>query len=68
MTQHNRKIGEAQVSTSIIVAAELRYGAAKKGLGARALVNEPGFATKAAPAVVPQLVRREKLAVVRRPC
>jgi len=31
VTQHNRKIGEAQVSTSIIVAAELRYGAAKKG-------------------------------------
>jgi tRNA(fMet)-specific endonuclease VapC len=26
-----RKIGEAQVCTSIIVAAELRYGAAKKG-------------------------------------
>jgi len=31
VTQHNRKVGEAQVSTSIIVAAELRYGAAKKG-------------------------------------
>ena len=28
--QHIRKIGEAQVCTSIIVAAELRYGAAKK--------------------------------------
>ena len=28
---HIRKVGEAQVSTSIIVAAELRYGAAKKG-------------------------------------
>ena len=26
-----RKVGEAQVCTSIIVAAELRYGAAKKG-------------------------------------
>src|SRR5208282_138481 len=26
-----RKVGEARVSTSIIVAAELRYGAAKKG-------------------------------------
>lgn len=31
ITQHIRKVGEAQVSTSIIVAAELRYGAAKKG-------------------------------------
>ncbi len=30
VAQHIRKIGEAQVSTSIIVAAELRYGAAKK--------------------------------------
>ncbi len=30
VTQHIRKIGEAQVCTSIIVAAELRYGAAKK--------------------------------------
>jgi len=29
--QHIRKVGEARVSTSIIVAAELRYGAAKKG-------------------------------------
>jgi tRNA(fMet)-specific endonuclease VapC len=31
VAQHIRKVGEAQVSTSIIVAAELRYGAAKKG-------------------------------------
>lgn len=31
ITQHIRNVGEAQVSTSIIVAAELRYGAAKKG-------------------------------------
>ena len=31
VTQHIRKVGEAQVCTSIIVAAELRYGAAKKG-------------------------------------
>jgi tRNA(fMet)-specific endonuclease VapC len=30
VTEHIRKIGEAQVCTSIIVAAELRYGAAKK--------------------------------------
>ena len=29
--QHIRKVGEALVCTSIIVAAELRYGAAKKG-------------------------------------
>jgi tRNA(fMet)-specific endonuclease VapC len=29
--QHIRKVGEAQVCTSIIVAAELRYGATKKG-------------------------------------
>jgi tRNA(fMet)-specific endonuclease VapC len=29
--QHIRKVGEARVSTSIIVAAELRYGAGKKG-------------------------------------
>ena len=29
--QRVREVGEAQVSTSIIVAAELRYGAAKKG-------------------------------------
>ena len=28
---HIRKVGEAQVCTSIIVAAELRYGATKKG-------------------------------------
>jgi tRNA(fMet)-specific endonuclease VapC len=31
VAQHIRRVGEAQVSTSIIVAAELRYGAAKKG-------------------------------------
>ncbi len=31
VTQHIRDVGEAQVCTSIIVAAELRYGAAKKG-------------------------------------
>src|SRR5689334_10791225 len=31
VTQHIRKVGERQVCTSIIVAAELRYGAAKKG-------------------------------------
>lgn len=31
VAQHIRKIGEGQVCTSIIVAAELRYGAAKKG-------------------------------------
>jgi tRNA(fMet)-specific endonuclease VapC len=30
VAQHIRKIGEAQVCTSIIVAAELRYGATKK--------------------------------------
>ena len=30
IAQHVRKVGEAQVCTSIIVAAELRYGAAKK--------------------------------------
>jgi tRNA(fMet)-specific endonuclease VapC len=30
VAQYIRKIGEAQVCTSIIVAAELRYGAAKK--------------------------------------
>ena len=29
--EHIRKIGEKQVCTSIIVAAELRYGAAKRG-------------------------------------
>jgi len=31
VAEHIRKVGEAQVCTSIIVAAELRYGAAKKG-------------------------------------
>ena len=31
VAQHIRKVGEAQVCTSIIAAAELRYGAAKKG-------------------------------------
>lgn len=31
ITQQIRKVGEAQVCTSIIVAAELRYGGAKKG-------------------------------------
>lgn len=31
ISQRIRKIGEAQVCTSIIVAAELRYGGAKKG-------------------------------------
>ena len=31
IAEHVRKVGEAQVCTSIIVAAELRYGAAKKG-------------------------------------
>jgi tRNA(fMet)-specific endonuclease VapC len=31
VTEHIRRVGEAQVCTSIIVAAELRYGAAKKG-------------------------------------
>jgi tRNA(fMet)-specific endonuclease VapC len=30
VAQHIRKVGEAQVCTSIIVAAELRYGTAKK--------------------------------------
>ena len=30
IAQHIRKIGEAKVCTSIVVAAELRYGAAKK--------------------------------------
>jgi len=30
VAQHIRKVGEAQVFTSIIVAAELRYGAAKR--------------------------------------
>ena len=31
VARHIRKVGEARVCTSIIVAAELRYGAAKKG-------------------------------------
>ena len=31
VAQHIRTVGEAQVCTSIIVAAELRYGAARKG-------------------------------------
>ena len=31
VAQRIRKVGEAQVCTSIIVAAELRYGTAKKG-------------------------------------
>jgi tRNA(fMet)-specific endonuclease VapC len=31
ISEHIRKIGEAQICTSIIVAAELRYGAAKRG-------------------------------------
>ena len=31
VAEHIRKVGEAQVCTSIIVAAELRYGAAKRG-------------------------------------
>jgi tRNA(fMet)-specific endonuclease VapC len=31
VAQHIREVGEAQVGTSIIVAAELRYGATKKG-------------------------------------
>lgn len=31
VAQHIRRVGEAQVCTSIIVAAELRYGAATKG-------------------------------------
>ena len=31
VAQHIRGVGEAQVCTSIIVAAELRYGAEKKG-------------------------------------
>ena len=31
IAEHIRKVGEEQVCTSIIVAAELRYGAAKKG-------------------------------------
>ena len=31
VTQHIREVGEAQVCTSIIVAAELHYGATKRG-------------------------------------
>src|SRR5260370_10738804 len=31
IAKHIRKVGEARVCTSIIVAADLRYGAAKKG-------------------------------------
>ncbi|MBF6567485.1 MAG: type II toxin-antitoxin system VapC family toxin [Candidatus Binataceae bacterium] len=31
VAQHIREVGETQVCTSIIVAAELRYGATKKG-------------------------------------
>ena len=31
VSQHIRKVGEAKACTSIIVAAELRYGASKKG-------------------------------------
>jgi len=31
VVDHIRRVGEARVCTSIIVAAELRYGAAKKG-------------------------------------
>jgi len=31
VAEHIRKVGEAQICTSIIVAAELRYGATKKG-------------------------------------
>jgi len=31
VAEHVRKVGEAQVCTSIIVASELRYGAEKKG-------------------------------------
>ena len=31
VAQHIRKVGEERVCTSIIVSAELRYGAAKKG-------------------------------------
>jgi tRNA(fMet)-specific endonuclease VapC len=31
VAQRFRKVGETQVCTSIVVAAELRYGAAKKG-------------------------------------
>jgi tRNA(fMet)-specific endonuclease VapC len=31
VTEHISRVGEAQICTSIIVAAELRYGAAKRG-------------------------------------
>jgi len=31
VAQHVRRVGESKICTSIIVAAELRYGAAKKG-------------------------------------
>lgn len=31
VTQHLRRVGDTAVGTSIVVAAELRYGAAKKG-------------------------------------
>jgi tRNA(fMet)-specific endonuclease VapC len=31
VSEHIRRVGEAQVCTSIIVAAELRYGAGKRG-------------------------------------
>ena len=31
ISERIREVGEAQICTSIIVAAELRYGAAKKG-------------------------------------
>ena len=31
IAEHIREVGEAQICTSIIVAAELRYGATKKG-------------------------------------
>jgi tRNA(fMet)-specific endonuclease VapC len=31
VSDHIRKVGEAEICTSIIVAAELRYGAVKKG-------------------------------------
>jgi tRNA(fMet)-specific endonuclease VapC len=31
VTEHISRVGEAQICTSIVVAAELRYGAAKRG-------------------------------------
>ena len=31
VAQHIRRVGEAQVCTSVIVSAGLRYGASKKG-------------------------------------